>query len=181
MAGVWNNTVVALRTTMSSFVRTLPAGDIPELHLGAEYMIDESLLQVADSGAELLTLPGGRVLVEMSYWGVSPQLGEIVTKLTDRGLVPVLAHPERYFYMADDLVAFDRLREAGCGFQLDMLAATGEGKGSPRIVNHLLARGMYTHVGSDIHTPRHLDTILDATIDEKTAEAGEIASLWWIK
>jgi hypothetical protein len=35
-------------------------------------------------------------------------------------------------------------------------------------------------VGSDIHSPRHLDRILAGSMDEKTAEAGAEAALWQI-
>jgi tyrosine-protein phosphatase YwqE len=199
MMGVWDNTPGDLRRAMEDFRLSLSptvAGDglemvgetnpttvasptLPDLYLGAEYMIDENLMPILrDPDNEILTLPEGRVLVEMSWWTMAPQLFDVVETLSGRGLVAVLAHPERYGYMIEDIAMFERLHEAGCEFQLDLAAATSSGKGSPRIINYLMERGWYTHVGSDIHSPRHLDRILDASIDEKTALAGEASSLW---
>lgn len=41
-------------------------------------------------------------------------MGELV-------FTPILAHPERYLYMADSLEDFDRLHENGCRFQLERI------------------------------------------------------------
>ena len=182
MAGVYDNPQCSLTEGVKGILRC--AGNaIPELHLGAEYMIDQNLLSlVRHSARDLLTIKEGRVLVEMSYYGMSAQLFDVARELTGAGFTPVLAHPERYLYMAGRMEQFDRLHEAGCEFQLNLLSATGAyGELSTLIMNYLLERSYYRYVGSDIHSPRQLDAILTSQMDERTAATGEVASLWSIK
>ena len=179
MAGVYDNHEHDLTEGMKGIVRCA-GNDIPELHLGAEYMIDQNLLSLVRHGTrDLLTIKDGRVLVEMSCYGISAQLFDVAGELTGAGFTPVLAHPERYLYMAGQMERFDMLHEAGCEFQLNLLSTTGAyGELSMRIMGYLLERSYYRYVGSDIHSPRQLDAILASQMDEKTAAAGEAASLW---
>jgi protein-tyrosine phosphatase len=166
-------------STLPDILSSKTAPRFPELHLGAEYMVDDELLRLITGGDEVLTVDGRRVLVEMSYWSRSPQLTDVIAALTARGYIALLAHPERYLYMGED--DFGQLHDAGCEFQLDLGAATGAGgQAATKIVNLLMERGWYTRAGSDIHSPRQLETILNSSMDEKTAAAGEAASLWQI-
>ena len=183
MAGVWDNPESRLTEEMRGVLRSAAGTAIPEVRLGAEYMIDQGLLSLVRRGApDLLTIGEGRVLVEMSWYGMSAQLFDVAGELTGAGFTPVLAHPERYLYMAGQMEQFDRLHDAGCEFQLNLLSATGVyGELSTRIMNRLLERFLYRYVGSDIHSPRQLDAILASHIDERTAAAGEAASLWSFK
>lgn len=156
---------------------------VPELRLGAEYMIDETLLAKIreDGGASLLKAVDGDVLIEMSYYGVSLQLFDVVEELSKAGLTPVLAHPERYPYMCRCMERFDMLHEAGCTFQLNLLSVTGVyGEASLRIMDYLFERSYYRYVGSDVHSPEQFRHILSSRMDEKTALRGEYASLWSI-
>jgi tyrosine-protein phosphatase YwqE len=143
-------------------------------------MIDSDLLsQLETPHPALLTIDERRVLVEMSYWSQSPQLADVIAALAAHGYIALLAHPERYLYMGED--DFEKLHDAGCEFQLDLGAATGAGgQAATKIVNLLMDRGWYTRAGSDIHSPRQLETILNSTMDEKTAAAGEKLALWTI-
>jgi tyrosine-protein phosphatase YwqE len=181
MAGTWEGAGQRFDKAMDEMLGSV-RGPIPELVSGAEYMIDEALLQQvrSEGGADTLrAMEPGRVLVEMSWWDVSPQLFDVMEALTGAGIVPVLAHPERYPYLAKKMDTLDRLYASGCEFQLNLLSTTGRyGGESIRIMNYLLERSWYRHVGSDIHSPGQYEQILNSRMDENTALAGERASLW---
>lgn len=131
-------------------------------HLAAEYMIvpgfEDRVAYRADS---LLTYPDSSILVEMSYYYLSPNLEQTIFELNMAGLKPVLAHPERYTYLSDSLDVFDRLYSMGCRFQLNYMSLTGKyGPHSMKILKYLLKNGMYGFVATDLHSLSQLDSIM---------------------
>jgi protein-tyrosine phosphatase len=130
------------------------------LHLpfraAAEYMMDENFVKLFQS-EPLLTLKDNYVLVEMSYLNPPIQLYSILFELQVAGYTPVLAHPERYVFYHNTLEEYQKLRNAGCLLQLNLLSVTGYyGLGIAKIAEKLLQKGMYSFVGSDIHHKKHL-------------------------
>ena len=71
-----------------------------QLHLAAEYMMDE-LFESRLEQNDLLALgeEGNWLLVETSYFNPPMDLGGILKRIKSKGFFPVLAHPERYVYM----------------------------------------------------------------------------------
>lgn len=130
--------------------------------LAAEYMIVSDFeSRVSSRADELLVFPDSSVLVEMSYYFRSRNLEHTVFELNMASLKPILAHPERYLYMADCLSDFDRLQEMGCRFQMNVLSLSGVyGKESVKILDYLLKRGMYSFVATDLHSLHQLESIL---------------------
>ena len=181
IAGLYDNTPAKLNAAFDGFVNCIGEGiPLPEISLGAEYMVDDTLLCHLGKGvSDMLTVPGDRVLIEMSYYGISPQIFDVVSCLSEMGYRPVLAHPERYLYMDGQMDFFDKLFGMGCVLQLNLFSVTGAyGEASVRIMKDLMERQYYRHVGTDTHSLRQLETIYESRIDEKTALAGEFASLW---
>lgn len=122
----------------------------------AEYMMDEHFVQLFQNG-KLLTLKDNYVLVEMSYINPPIQLYTILFDLQVAGYIPVLAHPERYLFYHHDFEEYQKLKKAGCRFQLNLLSVVGYyGEGIARIAEKLLQNGMYDFVGSDVHHDNHI-------------------------
>lgn len=150
------------REVYDAFVPKIPSGLGLTTHLAAEYMIvsgfEEKVARRADS---LLAYPDRSVLIEMSYYYRSRNLEQTIFELNMAGLKPILAHPERYLYMADSLKDFDRLLSMGCRLQLNYISITGKyGPESVKIMDHLLKNGMYSFVATDLHSIQQLDRIL---------------------
>ena len=153
---IFKNPASDLREQFSRFKEQIPSDFSGlELHLAAEYMIDEFF----DETDERLLFPDGHILIEMSYYERSRTIRETVYKLYMEGLRPVLAHPERYvFYQR----VFDKkkgieelktLKDMGCQLQLNVLSLTGAyGKKSLDVVRWLLDNRMYDFIGTDIHS-----------------------------
>ena len=147
--------------------------------LAAEYMIVKDFEQRA-SDPELLTYEDGSILVEMSYYYRSFNLEKTIFELNMAGKKPILAHPERYIYMLENIEDFSRLRDMGCRFQLNYLSLTGAyGPESMEILTYLLKKGWYDFTSTDLHSLSQLDRILESKLDRKRRKLSEglIASL----
>lgn len=153
-----------LRSRYEEFVKEIPVDWGVKTALAAEYMIVKGFEdRVAEHANQLLTFNDGSILVEMSYFYRSKNLEQALFNLKMAGLKPILAHPERYIYMADCLQDFDEIVEGGTRLQLNYMSLTGAyGKGSMKILQHLLREKMYSFVATDLHTLSQLDFILNS-------------------
>ena len=157
------------RQVYDDFITRIPADWGVGTWLAAEYMVVKDFQKRA-ADKELLTYKGGSILIEMSYYYLSENIEETVFALNTEGHRPILAHPERYLYMADNLHKFDRLRDMGCQFQLNRLSLSGiYGGESLKILNYLLSRGMYDFMATDLHTLSQLDKLADISVRHKVA------------
>ena len=146
-----------------------------KLHLGAENMIDSLFVSRLESGDLLPVGPAGdHLLVETSYF--TPPMGflETLERIKHAGFHPVLAHPERYVYM--DLKDYDRLKEMGVLFQLNVFSLVGlYDEGAQRVSRMLLKKGYYDYAGTDIHALRILRNFVSGKLDK--ALAGSLSLL----
>lgn len=128
-----------------------------ELHLAAEYMMDALFEERLEQG-DLLTLgdEGNQVLVETSYFNPPMDLDGILRRIKQKGLHPVLAHPERYVYMRER--RYDELKNNGIRFQLNLSSIAGAyGPEAKDKAKWLLKKGYYNLAGSDLHSLRNTD------------------------
>ena len=124
------------------------APPLPRLHRGAEVMLDRPL-PVGGESLRRCTIGGTRyILVEfprmVAYDTVTIALGRVV----DAGLLPLLAHPERYTCCSPDAVA--RWRELGACMQVDattLLSTQSRGQRARAIV----AAGLADILAADNH------------------------------
>ena len=151
------------REVYDEFCSHLPRIPAVTTHLAAEYMVVKGFEQRVSSRAdELHIFPDRSILIEMSYYYRSQNLEQTLFELNMAGLKPILAHPERYLYMADSLGDFDKIVGMGCRLQLNLMSLTGQyGRESMKILDHLLSHGMYSFMATDLHSLAQLDRILD--------------------
>ena len=118
----------------------------PVLARGWEIMLD---IPGADLRASSLALGGSKaVLIEFPHTGVPTGGTEELYRLRQSGIVPVLAHPERYFGCTVDLVR--EWRQIGVVMQIDGLAL-GAGGPMGRLARVLLEEGLADLLASDNH------------------------------
>jgi tyrosine-protein phosphatase YwqE len=130
------------------------------LHTAAEYYLDDHFDDFLATNTPLLTLKKNWVLVEFSFVTVPVNLKQTLFNLQINGYQPILAHPERYLYIADDKKKYDELREAGCLFQLNLLSLTGYyGKGPEELAEYLIKKKYIDLLGTDLHHDRHLQAL----------------------
>ncbi|MFE3869206.1 tyrosine-protein phosphatase [Flavobacterium sp. LS2P90] len=154
---VWDNTHDQILSKKETIVLELEKNKITiPFNAAAEYLMDDQFVQLFQSH-ELLTLKDNYVLVEMSYINAPIQLYSILFDLQVAGYIPVLAHPERYLFYHNNFSEYEKLKRAGCLFQLNLLSVVGYyGAEITNIAEQLLKKGMYTYVGSDVHHDNHI-------------------------
>ena len=121
------------------------------LHRGAEVMLDRPLTPRA-LATRRITLGGSRyLLVEFTRMVSIQTAATALGQLLDAGLVPLVAHPERYSICSVGLVA--RWREMGARMQVDATTCfmpTGRGAKA----RELLASGLADILAADNHGDR---------------------------
>ena len=161
-----------------------------KLHPGTEYYLDENFTL-----NDLQTLGDTRfLLVEFPTRASAAIVLEHLQRVLERGLTPVIAHPER-----SDLLSFQRrtggtenfrglfgpsssapsislLRRMGCLFQGNVGSFAGRyGEEVRRRARHLLCEGAYSHFGSDAHRAVELPRTLAAGLAEMREIHGSAA------
>jgi protein-tyrosine phosphatase len=118
----------------------------PELRLGWEIMLDVPNADLRDSR---LALGGSTaVLVEFPRMMVPPNAAEELFRIRMSGVVPVLAHPERYWSCTAERV--EEWRRVGAVIQMDVAGVFAAGpQGS--LAASLLEHGLVDLFASDTH------------------------------
>ncbi|MBO7278932.1 MAG: capsular biosynthesis protein [Bacteroidales bacterium] len=130
------------------------------LNLAAEYMMD-SLLDERLMANDLLPIgtQGNHLLIETSYYNPPAGLYKTLELVMSKGYYPLLAHPERYRYMEEK--DYDRLRQMGVKFQLNLPALVGMySSNSQNAAYKLLQKGYYQVGGTDVHSLRSIQRAL---------------------
>lgn len=156
---VWENSSEKIKITEANTVVELERQEIKiPFRAAAEYMMDDNFVKLFQS-RDLLTLKDNYVLVEMSYLNAPIQLYKILFDLQVSGYIPVLAHPERYLFYHSNFDEYQKLKRAGCLFQLNSASVVGYyGVAISKIAEKLLQKGLYDFIGSDVHHDNHISS-----------------------
>jgi len=158
MSNVWENTRSGIESKLESTTKALVKNGIhAPVRAAAEYILDSNFVNLFAS-EPLLTLKGQYVLVEMSYLNPPIQLYQIIFDLQVAGYKPILAHPERYLFYHYNFEEYNKLKNSGCLFQLNLLSIVGYyGAAVAETAKKLLAKGLIDFTGSDVHHENHIN------------------------
>ncbi len=135
------------------------AGIELNLHAAAEYYLDEHVAELIEK-KELLPVWDNCVLVELGFYGASPYAEQWLFRMQTKGFRPILAHPERYLYYADQFDQYGRLKNLGCQFQGNLMAFMGHyGNEVKKNALRLLRKGFYDYLATDCHNTTHLEEL----------------------
>src|SRR5678815_2495828 len=146
------------------------------LELGAENaLVEDGFLEALGTPAARPVHRGPYVLVELPYSAPVPALPTLVFQMMRKGVVPLLAHPERCL----ELQRPGRASEAvalGARLQLDLGALSGRyGPVARRTARTLLDAGLYAVAATDLHAPAGARRWLERALSELRACAGDAA------
>lgn len=154
---IWDNSALQIKDKEQTTKVALENNQILiPFRAAAEYMLEDNFVNLFQS-EKLLTLKDNFVLIEMSYINPPIQLYSILFDLQVAGYIPVLAHPERYLFYHNNFEEYNKLKTAGCYFQLNLISTVGYyGESITHIADKLLQKGFYDFVGSDVHHDKHI-------------------------
>ena len=96
------------------------------------------------------------MLLELPHSHVPPGSDKLVKWLMDRGIRPMIAHPERNKGMMRELDQIKPFVELGCLFQLTAGSVAGSfGPAAELVAQHILEMGVVTILASDAHNAKH--------------------------
>jgi protein-tyrosine phosphatase len=128
--------------------------DDVDLYPGFEIMLDSATFDLSDPR---LGLGGSRArLVEFPRRGLPANATEQLLRIRSQGLVPVVAHPERYQGCTGDTIA--AWRELGAVIQVDAMALLGSGV-MTTFARAMLSAGQVDIIASDNHGDRRSQAI----------------------
>ena len=134
-------------------------GLVIQITAAAEYYLDEGLLPLIRA-KDVLLIANKYLLFETSYTHRPEQLEEVIFEILANGFVPILAHPERYRYMKNDLHAYIKLKELGVEFQINLNSFNGHyGSHAQKQALLLSKHGLIDFLGSDTHNDKHIKNL----------------------
>jgi protein-tyrosine phosphatase len=142
-----------IRARVHSLQQVLDHQGIP-LHLfaGHEALIRPGLVEDIQAG-RLATLNGGRYLL-LELWNSAwlPETERVIFELRAFGIVPVIAHPERYRAIQKDPNRLAALLQQGALAQIAAGSLIGmQGNTARRTAEDLLKKGLIHCIASDAH------------------------------
>jgi protein-tyrosine phosphatase len=178
--GMFDNEKQGLERAFAGFLPHVAGRSVPELSLSSEHYFDE-LVYTRLSNGEALPYPGGRaVLLEFYEIDFPPYIEQKLFDLRRRGILPVIAHPERYRKFWDKPEALERLVDQGVATLLDCMALVGKyGRRPQQAAEDLLERELYQAACTDLHRPADVATVQKSLkLIEKRYGKDELAFLF---
>jgi protein-tyrosine phosphatase len=148
------------------------AGPSPQLTLGCDFHLSyENLERVLEQPHTYTIGETNYLLVELSDFSVPIRIADCFIRLSDRGLTPILTHPERNPILQQTPQRILEWVEQGCLVQVTAGALTGSWGERPEIIARWLLDRTAVHIlASDAHDAKRRVPVLS----EARALASEI-------
>ena len=150
-------------------------GDLPKILLGCDFHLSYENLQDAYAHPERYVIAGTRyLLVEFSNYSVPQSTADSFLKLGDRGITPIITHPERNPILRDSLQRVVEWAEQGCVIQMTGSALTGFwGERTRRAAEWLLESQAVHVLATDAHDLEKRVPILSRSREAAAEIVGE--------
>lgn len=159
--GLFNNDATQIRAAYERVLESLPKGAaLPALQLSSEHYFDDVIFGRILAG-DALPYPGGKAILLEFYESDFPfSIDQRLADIARRGMIPVVAHPERYQPIAKSPEILERLLDIGATALLDVAALIGKyGRRATKTAEELLERGLYFAACSDAHRPEDVPEV----------------------
>jgi len=151
------------------------AGDSPKIILGCDFHLSYDNLEDAYVHPDRYVIAGTRyLLVEFSNYSVPQSTADSFLKLGDRGITPIITHPERNPILRESMQRVVEWAEQGCVIQMTGSALTGFwGDRTRRAAEWLLERQAVHVLATDAHDLEKRVPILSTSRDAAAQIVGE--------
>ena len=137
-------------------------GPRPALTLGCDFHLSFENMQMALRAPERFCIGKSHyMLVEFSNFSISPQVDDWFTQMHDRGITPIITHPERNPILQQDPQRVLKWRNLGCAVQVTASDFTGFCGPRPR------------QIATDAHETKRRVPVLSAAKKIIAKELGE--------
>ena len=122
-------------------------------------MVDRPFIELAKSKKLLAFGRKDYVVIETGFTQENPYFDEAIYEMQCAGYSPILAHPERYFYLsqAKSIEAFEKFIDKGIELQINLFSLVGLYGRVSKEVAEILLKNNYIHwIGTDIHRSQHI-------------------------
>ena len=144
-----------IKNTFNMLKQALISKEIDiEIMLGAELFISPDLPRKIKENRELTINQGNRyALLELPVQEIPPFTDQTIFELILQGIVPILAHPERYLEIQKDTKKLSKMIQKGVMCQVNAGSLLGRyGKKVQRTAKKLLANNTIHIISSDVHS-----------------------------
>ncbi|WP_017210841.1 CpsB/CapC family capsule biosynthesis tyrosine phosphatase [Clostridium beijerinckii] len=137
-----------------------------KVYSGQEVYYTEKIIEYYMQGA-IGTINDSRyMLIEFPMRKFDESIFDTLYELQVRNIVPVIAHPERYFPIIEDPKNINKFINEGYLFQVNAGSIDGRfGEKVQKTANALLNNGIYNFIGSDAHNINRRNTGLSTALD----------------
>lgn len=137
-----------------------------DIYSGQEVFADISVIELYKRGIINGLCGTNYMLMEFPMDKYSREYLDIIYEIGLLGVTPVIAHPERYLYIIENIELINTFIEEGCLLQLNSGSITGIfGKRIEKTARTLIESGAYHFVGSDAHSTGIRNTGLKSAMD----------------
>ena len=150
-------------------------GSAVRIHLGCDFHFSYGNIQAALADPMHFTVnKAGYLLVEFSDMAIPPNAGDVLAQLRERGIAPVITHPERNAMLRRNIALLRDWSDQGAYLQITGQSLLGDfGREAQEASEQLIQEGRVHFVASDGHDWESRPTRVDkafAYLDSKFGE-----------
>ncbi len=121
---------------------------------GADTHLSESTLSRLDQGKLMTVSDGGKYLfLEFPFQGIPYRAEEAIFQLMNRGIIPIITHPERNLEIGQRPHRYYEMIRTGCLGQVTAMSLTGKlGPKIKQVAERLLKKRLIHFIASDAHS-----------------------------
>lgn len=149
------------------------------LHLeilpGCDFPLSFEGLQLLEAD-QVLTINDGKryLLLEFPDSSLPPATEDICFRLSSKGIIPIITHPERHLIFQEMPYKLGRLIDLGCLVQITAASLTGGfGRRVVRAAREMLRKGYAHLLASDAHNSRGRPPVLSRGLREASSLVGK--------
>ena len=147
-----------------------------KLHMGAETFFYDNIIELKNN--KLVTFSNGKyMLIEFMPNYFPKNQRHVLYELKMAGITPIIAHPERYRAVQDNIEIITEWLESGCLIQVDAGSPIGLLGESSRITSEIIIRNKWCQIiGSDAHNNKNRNFCLYKSLEYIYKLIGEEAN-----
>lgn len=145
-----------------------------KLHTGMEVYIAEDIIDLIKQNKILTLAESNYLLMELPLNTNVKYLDNVIFKLLEHNITPIIAHPERYKCVQEQPDIVGKLKEKECLIQSNYGSILGiYGKKAEKTVKYLLKKNLIDFLGTDTHRKNTIYLEIEKAIKKVTKIIGE--------